>query len=104
MLCVIMIDEFVSDGRLTVESPSTEIIDNSTLPEQQHQLGTHRFVHQHLDTIFHLDFWGKLAVACSGVAFVCLTLFIVVCFVGPGCCMYNIISKVLNAISALLYL
>ena len=45
---------------------------------------------------FHLDFWDKLGLMALGTTVVCLTLCIVVCTVGRGCCIYNLISNSYN--------
>ena len=47
------------------------------------------------DQDFHLSFWDKLGLMALGTSVVCLTLCIVVCTVGPGCCIYNWISTVI---------
>ena len=44
------------------------------------------------EDMYHLEFWDKLGLMAIGTTIVCVTLFIVVCTVGPGCCIYNLIS------------
>ena len=47
------------------------------------------------DHDFHLGVWDKLGLMAIGTGIVCVTLFIVVCTVGPGCYIYNWISMII---------
>ena len=46
------------------------------------------------EDLYHLEFWDKLGLMAIGTTIVCVTLCIVVCTVGPGCLIYNCISKI----------
>lgn len=45
------------------------------------------------DGAMHLDPWAKLAIMAGGAGVVAITVLVVVCVVGPGCCLYECFHK-----------
>ena len=90
MFNVIMVEEFADDTLLDMnknhEKLSPPLSFRSSLDDA---LETEYYG-------FHLDFWDKLGLMALGTAVVCLTLCIVVCTVGRGCFIYNLISMLYN--------
>ena len=61
-----------------------------------------RYLYMEDDNV-HLGIWEKLGLMAIGTAVVCMTLCVVVCTVGPGCCIYNWIRKIIVQDSSTYY-
>jgi len=46
-----------------------------------------------LETLIHLDTWDKLMMVAGAVAALCLTIFLIVCCVGDGCLIHDLINR-----------
>ena len=46
-----------------------------------------------LDTLVHLDTWNKMIIIAGAVASLVIVIFLIVCCVGDGCLIHDIIAR-----------
>ena len=95
MLSILMVDDVIPQTRTIhhaqINTPSyNKMMQGSNLAESDALALSHSDPFVPLkEEQFHLGFWDKLGLMAVGTTIVCVTLCIVVCTVGPGCCIYN---------------
>ena len=57
-----------------------------------------------IEAMFAMDTWNKLMVIAGAAAAVAITIFLVVCCVGDGCLLHDLITRNKREISTCLYL
>ena len=57
-----------------------------------------------IQAMFALDTWNKMMVIAGAAAAVAITIFLVVCCVGDGCLLHDLITRNKREISTSLYL
>ena len=95
MLSILMVDDIIPQTR-TIHHAQIKTSSYNNMMQSSNPAESDALTLSHSDPFvplkeeqLRLGFWDKLGLMAVGTTIVCVTLCIVVCTVGPGCCIYN---------------